>query len=116
MRFLGIDTDEILAPLMNKVSTMSQQVSDLSSAVSALTTAVQSAIANENALKQKLDAAIADNLRLTQENTTLKQQLKDAQAGQSDPADATVIAATTKTIQQNTQSLADATAATSPSN
>lgn len=109
MKFLGIDTDALLAPLMNKVETMSQQVSDLTTAVSTLTTTVQAAIATETALKQKLDAAIQENARLTQ-------QLKDAQAGQSDPVDAAAIAAATTKIQQNTQSLADANAVNAVTN
>jgi len=88
---------------------MSQQVTDLQAAVATLTTNVQAAVANETALKQKLDAAIA-------ENGTLKTQLADAQANQADPADTTAVEAAITTITQQSQTLADATATTSPSN
>lgn len=106
---VGAFLDRIFQPLSHKVDHMSQQVTDLQAAVSALTAVVSTTTANETALKQKLDAAIAANVDLAA-------QLAAAQAGQGDPADAAAITASTASIAAATQSLSDAAAASSPAN
>ena len=88
---------------------MSQQVTNLQAAVTALTASVAATVSNETALKQKLDAALAENASLTA-------QLATAQANAVDPADAAAIDAVSATVQAQTQALTDAAAATSPSN
>lgn len=99
----------IAHPILQRLTAMSQQVTDLTTAVSNLTSAVSAATANEVALKQKLDAALAANIDLTA-------QLAAAQGGQADPADAAAIVASTASILSATQALSDATAANAPSN
>jgi len=113
---IGALVDRYIQPLILKVDAMSQQVTDLQAAVTALTQAVASTVSNEAALKQKLDAAVADNVAKAAQITDLQAQLAAAQAGQADPADAASIVAATATIQQQSQALNDAATANSPSN
>lgn len=95
---------------------MSKQVSDLQSAVSALTAQVSATVANEAALKHKLDAALADNVAKAAQIGDLQTQLNTALANQSDPTDAAAIQSATSTILAQNQALADAVAVNSPSN
>lgn len=95
---------------------MTQEVTDLTAAVATLKSQVAAGVANENALKQKLDAATTDNTAKAAQITDLQAQLAAAQAGQTDPADKAAIVAATTEVQADSQALADATAADSPSN
>ena len=113
---IGALVDRYIQPLILKVDAMSQQVTDLQAAVTALTQAVASTVSNEAALKQKLDAAVADNVTKATQINDLQTQLAAAQAGQADPADTAAVVAATATIQQQSQTLTDAAAASSPSN
>lgn len=106
---VGAFLDRIYQPIAQQITHMSQQITDLTTAVTNLTATVNVAIANEQSLKQKLDAALAANVTLTQ-------QLATAQANQADPADAAAAAALTSTVTSLNQSLSDANAATAPTN
>lgn len=114
--FIGVLVDRYIQPLLSKVEIMSQQVTDLQTAVTTLTQTVAATVANETALKQKLDAAIADNTAKAATITDLQAQLDAAKANASDPADTAAITAVTSTIQAQNQTLADATAQTAPTN
>ena len=81
-------------------------------------TQVSAGTANEQALKQKLDAALADNVSKAAQIISdqaviadLNAKLAAAQAGQADPADAAAIVAATNTIQAQTQAQAQETQA-----
>lgn len=74
---------------------MTQEITDLSAAVATLQTQVTAAVANETALKQKLDAALA---------------------GAISPADKAALVNATNAIKSANQALSDATASTNPSN
>ena len=113
---VGVFLDRIFKPLHEQIKTMSQQVSNLQTAVTALTAAVAATTSNEAALKQKLDAAVADNVAKAATITDLQAQLAAAQANAGDPADAAAIDAVTTTVQAQTQALMDAATANSPSN
>lgn len=74
---------------------MTQEITDLTAAVSTLQTQVSAAVANEQSLKQKLDAALA---------------------GVLSPADKTALVNATSAIKSANQALSDATAQFNPSN
>jgi hypothetical protein len=99
----------ILKNIIPELTKMSQAITDLQAAVDANTAAANAAIANETALKTKLDAAIASNIDLTA-------QLAAAQANASNPVDTTAVVAATGTLAATTQKLTDATATTNPAN
>jgi hypothetical protein len=113
---LGVITNYIIEPILTKVETMSQQIDNLTAAVTALTATVAASIANEYALKSKLDAAIAGNVALQAQLEAAQAAHATAQASALNPAESAALDSAVTTIGQASQQLADATAMSSPTN
>jgi hypothetical protein len=105
MTFFG----RLAAFLIPEVRDMSQHVDDLTASVATLKTQVSAVKVVADTLKGKLDAAIADNVRLQAE-------LDAALANAADPTDAPAIEQATADIQAANQTLADTAAVDAPAN
>lgn len=95
---------------------MSAQTDALKAVVATILPAIQAAIANEGALKAKLDVALADNVAKATQITDLQAQLAAAQANQVSAADTQAVVDATTQLQAVAQPLADANALNAPGN
>lgn len=102
---------------------LSSQTDALKAVVAAAVAQITTAIATEGQLKQKLDAALADNVAkaaaLTAADATitdLQAKLAAALSGQADPNDAQAVTEAGATLQTAVQALSDANAVNAPSN
>lgn len=92
---------------------MSAQTDALKALVASIVPQILTAISQEAALKQKLDAALADNVAKAAQITDLQAQLA---AAQPNPADTQAIVDATAQLQAVAQPLADANAVNAPGN
>jgi hypothetical protein len=119
---ISIDTilraliQEITHPLALKVNQMNSKILELTHAIATNTQVVQAAVANEASLKSKLDAALAANATLAEQNAALAAQLGAAQSAGLSAEDTGALDGVASALAANNQALADANAINSPSN
>lgn len=104
----GTLIDELIQPLLSRITVMQQQIADLKAALDANLAVTSAAVANEHALKTALSAA---NDQIVQ----LQSQLTSAQAAALAPTDLTALTDMTAAVVASTQLVNDTNTVTAPS-